>query len=108
MDAQMKKGVLEMCLLRQIQLRDMYGYEIMKRVRQAFPDINEGTVYAVLRRLGFSGHAETYVGKVSGGPARKYYKITDEGSRYLEVCAGEWRQLNEAVSALMEQRQPNG
>ena len=45
---QMKKGVLEMCILQVVASGELYGYEIMKKVTNAFPDINESTVYAIL------------------------------------------------------------
>ena len=74
--AQMKKGVLELCILHICSEQDRYGYEIMKLVTEAFPEINESTIYAVLRRLHADGCTESYTGSVSGGPQRKYYRIT--------------------------------
>ena len=50
MDAQLKKGVLGMCILFQIREGEMYGYEILKRVRERFPDVYEGSVYTWRRR----------------------------------------------------------
>lgn len=97
---QMKKGVLEMCMLSVVSKGDMYGYEIMKRVTEAFPDINESTVYAVLRRLRSDGCTETYTGEVSGGPQRKYYRITQQGLDRLEKMTEEWNRLIRSVKML--------
>lgn len=97
---QMKKGVLEMCILQICSENDMYGYEIMKRVTDAFPDINESTVYAVLRRLLADGCTESYTGTVSGGPQRKYYRITDKGRDELTDMKQAWISTVEAVGKI--------
>lgn len=94
---QMKKGVLEMCILHICNENDMYGYEIMKRVTDAFPEINESTIYAVLRRLNSDGSTESYMGTVSGGPQRKYYRITDKGRAELHSMTQMWKSTVEAV-----------
>lgn len=97
---QMKKGVLEMCILSVVSHEDMYGYEIMKCVTRAFPDINESTVYAVLRRLHSDGCTETYTGEVSGGPKRKYYRITPSGRDRLVKMTDEWYGLIKSVKMI--------
>lgn len=94
---QMKKGVLEMCILHICNEKDMYGYEIMKRVTEAFPEINESTVYAVLRRLNSDGATESYTGTVSGGPQRKYYRITESGRKQLDEMTAIWKDTTDAV-----------
>ena len=94
---QMKKGVLEMCILHICNENDMYGYEIMKRVTDSFPEINESTIYAVLRRLNSDGSTESYMGTVSGGPQRKYYRITDKGREELHSMTQMWKSTVEAV-----------
>ena len=93
----MKKGVLEMCILHICNENDMYGYEIMKRVTDAFPEINESTIYAVLRRLNSDGSTESYTGTVSGGPQRKYYRITDSGRKQLAEMTEMWESTVNAV-----------
>lgn len=94
---QMKKGVLEMCILQVVSSGDLYGYEIMKTVSAAFSDINESTVYAVLRRLHSDGCTECYTGEISGGPKRKYYRITDHGRQELSRMRSEWQETLLAV-----------
>lgn len=100
MDAQMKKGVLEMCVLHLLAGGPMYGYELMKTVQEAFPDVYDGSVYAVLRRLHTDGCAETFFGETSGGPTRKYYRLTDAGRKRLSEALEEWRSLVAAVRHL--------
>lgn len=96
---QMKKGVLEMCILQVVSKEELYGYEIMKRVTEAFPDINESTVYAILRRLHADGCTESYTGEVSGGPTRKYYRVTDTGRERLEKMIAEWNEMLGAINS---------
>ena len=96
---QMKKGVLEMCILQVVSKEELYGYEIMKRVTEAFPDINESTVYAILRRLHADGCTESYTGEVSGGPTRKYYRVTDTGRERLEKMISEWNEMLGAINS---------
>ena len=97
---QMKKGVLELCILHITASGEFYGYEIMKQVTEAFPDINESTVYAILRRLHSDGCTESYTGEVSGGPTRKYYRITPAGRERLEKMRREWSELLRSLNAL--------
>ncbi|MBQ5333676.1 MAG: PadR family transcriptional regulator, partial [Oscillospiraceae bacterium] len=73
------------------------GYEIMKRVTEAFPEINESTIYAVLRRLNSDGATESYTGTVSGGPQRKYYRITASGRKQLDEMTEMWKDTINAV-----------
>ena len=100
MDGQMKKGTLEMCILFQLYKKEMYGYEIMKIIKEAFLDVHEATVYAILRRLNADGYADTYIGKVSNGPKRKYYKITPSGKINLAESIQEWKAILSSVKDL--------
>lgn len=93
MDAQLKKGVLELCLLQCLSGKPQYGYDIIQTMRKYLPDVTESTFYAVLRRLGREGAAETFRGEVSNGPARKYYRLTDAGRGRLEEMREDWKKL---------------
>lgn len=102
MDTQLKKGVLEMCILIQLSKQDMYGYEIMKIIQDVFPDVYDGSIYTILRRINGEGFTETYMKDVqSGGPARKYYRITPAGKEYCMKAAAEWEKMTESVGELM-------
>ena len=100
MDAQLKKGVLELCLLQCLSGDPQYGYDIIQAMHKHFPDVTESTFYAVLRRLGKEGAATTFRGEVSNGPARKYYQLTDAGRERLEQMKSDWAQLQKIVAAL--------
>ena len=101
MDTQLKKGILEMCVLFQLVKQDMYGYEIMKIIKDVFPDVYDGSIYTILRRLNSEGYTETYMKDVpSGGPARKYYRITKIGKEYSNTMNQEWHTLKESITLL--------
>jgi PadR family transcriptional regulator PadR len=96
-DAQIKKGVLEMCVLHMICEKPAYGYDVMKTIRQYFPEVNESTVYAILRRLHNEKCADVTLSGESGGPPRKYYHITDCGVALLERNVASWKRVNDAL-----------
>lgn len=100
MDAQLKKGVLAMCILYQLREQEEYGYEILRRIQAAFPDVYDGSVYAVLRRLAAEGYAETILRPSDSGPPRKYYRITPAGRDYLKATVDDWRSLQRQVHKL--------
>ncbi len=100
MNAQIKKGILEMCILHIISGEELYGYDIIQRLRQFFPEVAQSAFYAILRRLNKEGAATTFTGNVSKGPVRKYYKITEQGMRQLEQLKADWRCLQEIVSKI--------
>ncbi|HZK72269.1 MAG TPA: PadR family transcriptional regulator [Clostridia bacterium] len=100
MDGQMKKGILEMCILFQLSKKEMYGYEIMKLIKEAFPDVHEATIYTILRRLNINKHTETYYGETSNGPPRKYYKISSLGFNTLKDSIQEWDSMVDVVRML--------
>jgi PadR family transcriptional regulator, regulatory protein PadR len=100
MDTQLKKGILEMCILFQLTKSDMYGYEIMKIIKDVFPDVYDGSIYAILRRLNADGHTETYVRESTEGPPRKYYRITPDGKEYCKNITDEWKLLKNKVETL--------
>lgn len=100
MDAQIKKGILEMCILRYIEEKTPYGYDIIQNLHTYFPEVNESTFYAILRRLKGEGAASTFTGGASGGPARKYYRITEQGIEQLEQMKADWRHLKMIVEEM--------
>lgn len=78
MNIQFKKGVLELIVLVSVNKRDMYGYELIVEVSKIV-DINEGTIYPLLKRLTNEKYFDTYLVESNEGPPRKYYKITNLG-----------------------------
>ena len=78
MNPQYKKGVLELCVLSLLRKQDRYGYEISDYLSRHI-DIADGTVYPLLRKMKADGLVTTYLQEESGGPPRKYYKLTQLG-----------------------------
>ena len=100
MNTQFKKGVLEICVLTLISKKDMYGYEIVQNISKVI-EVNEGTIYPILRRLTKEGYFETYILESNEGPARKYYKITDDGTANLNKLTKEWKEFVLAVNTFL-------
>lgn len=96
----LKKDLIELSLLYVLSNEDLYGYEILRRIRESFPGTQESGVYALLRGLCREGCTEQYEGETSDGPKRKYYRITEAGNRKRENLLEEWRRLRDALAAL--------
>ena len=107
MDAQFKKGVLEMCVLVLLQHKDRYGYELIQLISKKM-EISEGAIYPVLRRLTKEGYFTTYLKKSKGGPSRKYYQMTQEGKRKTEQLVEKWHLFVCHVNELIEEGEQNG
>ncbi|MBS6642844.1 MAG: PadR family transcriptional regulator [Clostridiaceae bacterium] len=89
MNAQFKKGVLELVVLLSVTKKDMYGYELVSEVSKVI-DVNEGTIYPLLKRLTNEHYFETYLKESTEGPPRKYYHLTAAGLLYKERLKAEW------------------
>ena len=96
----LKKDLLELCLLQVLSRGDQYGYELLRQLHGAFPDTQESAIYALLRGLCREGYTEQYQGAVSGGPARKYYRLTPAGAEKHARLLDAWRSLRAALGAL--------
>jgi len=100
LDSQMKKGVLDLCVLSILDREDCYGYQLVERVSSAV-EISEGTIYPLLKRLQKENLLSSYIIESSEGPARKYYRLTDSGrSRFMDMKR-DWREFAERVNALI-------
>ena len=88
MDAQMKKGLVEVCILSLLSRGDSYGYQLMKDIGPIM-DLSESTLYPVLRRLEGASCLTVYSVEHSGR-LRKYYAITDEGRGRIAEFLAEW------------------
>ncbi|MGI6005330.1 MAG: PadR family transcriptional regulator [Christensenellales bacterium] len=102
MNVQYKKGVLELLVLSLLNREDRYGYHISDQLSSRI-DISAGTVYPILRKLKSDGLVTTYLAEESGGPPRKYYRITDEGRVEYERALGEWMEFTKMVQAILEE-----
>lgn len=102
MNAQFKKGILELCVLSMIKRRDYYGYELVEEISQGF-EISEGTIYPILRRLTEEKYFETYLQESNAGPPRKYYRITKLGKSSQEEMMKDWQEFNQQVTKLLKE-----
>jgi len=100
MNTQFKKGILEMCILSIIKERDMYGYEVIEKLSTDI-DVNENTVYPILRRLTSQGLFDTYMEQTNIGAPRKYYQITSLGNEKLSDYEKEWNSFLKGVFKLL-------
>ena len=101
--AQMRKGVLEYCILSIIQGKDAYTSDILEQLKGAKMLVVEGTVYPLLTRLKNTGLLSYRWEESTSGPPRKYYQLTDNGNKFLTDLKTSWTELNKAVKKLTQQ-----
>lgn len=99
-DVQLKKGVLELCVLEILSRGDSYAYEIASRLAEAI-GMGEGTVYPLMRRLDLQGLVETYLVESASGPSRKYYRLTRAGKSQLTQERATWRAFVADVNGIV-------
>jgi PadR family transcriptional regulator PadR len=97
---QLKKGVLEMCVLALLSKGDNYAYEIASRMAEAV-GMGEGTVYPLMRRMQNDGLVTTYLAESQSGPPRKYYKLTRSGAQALKAQIAEWQDFESAIAKIL-------
>jgi Predicted transcriptional regulators len=101
-NTQFKKGVLELCVLALINKHDRYGYELAEAVSKHI-EVAEGALYPLLRRLVNEGRCTTYLQESSGGPPRKYYKLTPDGLEYAKEMIAAWNAFVASVTELINE-----
>lgn len=100
--SQMRKGILEFCILTLLKNKDMYASDIINELKNVKLIVVEGTLYPLLTRLK-NAELLTYRWEESTqGPPRKYYKITDEGNRFLEELNSSWDELIQAIEQIKQ------
>jgi PadR family transcriptional regulator PadR len=95
--AQMRKGVLEFCILSVLKEKDAYTSEILDTLKTAKLLVVEGTVYPLLTRLKNDNLLSYRWEESTSGPPRKYYGLTDEGKEFLKELNNTWSELSGAV-----------
>ena len=100
MDAQLKRGVLDVCVLAAIKNEDSYGYKIIKDLKPVV-SLSESTLYTILKRLEESSMLIVRSLEFEGR-LRKYYHITDLGLKRLEEFKNEWKEIMEIYSFIVE------
>ncbi len=91
MDAQMKRGLIEACILKLLLRGDSYGYQLVREAEEVL-SISESTLYPVLRRLETAGALKVY-SMEHNGRLRKYYAITDAGRKRIDEFLVEWQDV---------------
>ena len=99
---QLFKGVLDVAVLAVLDEEDGYGYEIVRRLREAgLEDVGDASVYGTLRRLFQHGNLTSYVVPSEEGPNRKYYGLNDRGRELLGTSTKTWRSFADAMDGLL-------
>lgn len=99
MDAQIKKGLLDACVLAVLRREDSYGYKLIKDI-SGVVEISESTLYPVLRRLETANCLMTYTAEY-GGRLRKYYRILPGGVNRLEEFKTEWIDVKKVIDYIL-------
>lgn len=102
------RGHLDAIIIRLINEKDMYGYEIAKEIAartEGIFEIKEATLYAVFSRMEKKSLIESYYGDKTQGGRRKYYKITQLGKAFLTLKQKEWAEIKTIVGIFMEEQE---
>ncbi len=98
---QVRKGLLELCVLNALREDRQYGYDIVKQLRMLDGlVIGEGTIYPILSRFRKQGLVESTIEESPDGPARKYYRLTPQGRKAVTLMNEVWDQIHRGVRAL--------
>jgi PadR family transcriptional regulator PadR len=102
---QLRKGLLEMCILNAMRFGRAYGYEIVRRLRRIEGlVIGEGTIYPILSRFHREGLVESHLEESSEGPARKYYVLSDRGKSLLTRMNATWETIVHGTRDLQQEK----
>lgn len=91
MDGQLKRGILDVCVLATIKKEDSYGYQMIKDMKP-YLEMSESTLYTILKRLETAGMLTVRTAEHSGR-LRKYYHITEEGLKRIRDFEDEWKEM---------------
>lgn len=101
--SQLRRGVMEYCVLALLRGKEAYGFELVQKLSAAQGLIvSEGTIYPLLSRLRKLGIVTTTWQESTFGPPRRYYRITEEGQRRLDEFIGDWRMFRDSVDFLLQ------
>ena len=101
--SQLRRGVLEFCVLALLRDEERYGFEIVRALSEAGGLVTtEGTLYPLLGRLRKEGRVETTWRESPSGPPRRYYRLTPGGRALLGAFTAEWVRFRDSVDTLLE------
>jgi len=101
--AQMRKGILEFCILSILEKKSVYASDIIKQLKTAKVIVVEGTLYPILTRQKNAGLLSYRWEESTQGPPRKYYELTEQGKTFLKELDKSWEELLVAVNQLRNQ-----
>lgn len=102
--AQMKKGILEYCILAIIQRGEVYASDILDELKSAQLIVVEGTLYPLLTRLKNEGLLSYQWIESKSGPPRKYFQLTTEGAQFLTELGKTWQELTTSVNQIINKQ----
>ena len=103
---QMRKGILEYCILQIISRGEVYASDMLEELTAAKMIVVEGTLYPLLTRLKNAGLLEYKWVESKSGPPRKYYKLTEEGTHFLHGMNETWEELVHSTQMITSQSKP--
>ena len=106
MDVQLKRGLLDVCVLAAIKGEDSYGYKIIKDMKP-YLELSESTLYTILRRLEAADMLTVRTAE-HGGRLRKYYHITEEGRKRIADFKEEWKEMMSIYRFVTKEDEANG
>ena len=106
-ESQMRKGVLEFCILSILDDRHAYASDIIKQLKDAKLIVVEGTLYPLLTRMKNSGLLTYYWEESKQGPPRKYYSLTNDGIKFHEELKLTWNNIVESVNLITTKTKEN-
>ncbi len=102
--AQMKKGILEYCILAIIKRGEVYASDILEELKQARLIVVEGTLYPLLTRLKNDGLLSYQWVESKSGPPRKYFQLTQEGQQFLTELDQTWEELVNSINQIIHKK----
>jgi PadR family transcriptional regulator PadR len=105
LQVQLRKGVLDLCVLALLARQDGYAYDIASRLAEAI-GMGEGTIYPLMRRMQSDGLVTTYLEESSSGPPRKYYQLTKAGRAALIEQTADWKAFTASVAMILADAKP--
>ncbi len=107
--AQLRRGSVQYCVLAMLRDGERYGFELTRELADADGLVtSEGTVYPLLARLRQEGLVETSWQESSQGPPRRYYRLTPDGYRALDLFIEQWQRFRDAIDRLLDEESADG
>jgi PadR family transcriptional regulator PadR len=104
--AQLRKGILEFCVLALLQKEEAYPSDLLTSLKEAELIVVEGTLYPLLNRLKNAGLLTYRWEESTSGPPRKYYSLTEQGKTFYKELSVSWEELKNAVEIVTKQTKP--